>query len=77
MRSAAHPHRHFGLDAQGHPAIIETLGNPDTHLVLRGGHKGPNYDALALPLLACSHGSMAARTQRASLRCSMRCWRNA
>ena len=45
MRSAAHPHRHFGMDAQGYPAIIETLGNPDTHLVLRGGHQGPNYDA--------------------------------
>ena len=45
MRSAAHPHRHFGMDTQGHPAIVETLGNPDTHLVLRGGHAGPNYDA--------------------------------
>ncbi|MEG1041405.1 MAG: 3-deoxy-7-phosphoheptulonate synthase [Pseudomonas sp.] len=45
IRSAAHAHRHFGIDAQGHPAIIETLGNPDTHLVLRGGHQGPNYDA--------------------------------
>ncbi|SEM48061.1 3-deoxy-D-arabinoheptulosonate-7-phosphate synthase [Pseudomonas sp. ok272] len=45
MRSAAHPHRHFGVDRQGHPAIIQTQGNPDTHLVLRGGHRGPNYDA--------------------------------
>jgi len=44
MRSAAHAHRHFGMDTQGYPAIIETLGNPDTHLVLRGGHQGPNYD---------------------------------
>ncbi|MBV4484711.1 3-deoxy-7-phosphoheptulonate synthase [Pseudomonas sp. SWRI153] len=44
MRSAAHPHRHFGVDSQGHPAIIQTAGNPDTHLVLRGGHHGPNYD---------------------------------
>ena len=44
MRSAAHSHRHFGVDAQGHPAIIQTPGNPDTHLVLRGGHSGPNYD---------------------------------
>ncbi|OPG72590.1 3-deoxy-7-phosphoheptulonate synthase [Pseudomonas ogarae] len=44
MRSAAHPHRHFGVDSQGHPAIIQTSGNPDTHLVLRGGHRGPNYD---------------------------------
>src|SRR5471032_1794057 len=44
MRSASHPHRHFGVDSQGHPAIIQTPGNPDTHLVLRGGHRGPNYD---------------------------------
>lgn len=44
MRSSAHGHRHFGVDSQGHPAIIMTSGNPDTHLVLRGGHSGPNYD---------------------------------
>lgn len=48
IRSAAHPHRHFGLDALGHPAIVETLGNPDTHLVLRGGHSGPNFDAASV-----------------------------
>ena len=48
IRSAEHPHRHFGIDALGHPAIVETLGNPDTHLVLRGGHKGPNYDAASV-----------------------------
>lgn len=48
MRSAAHPHRHFGVDSQGHPAIIATSGNPDTHLVLRGGHQGPNYDATSV-----------------------------
>ncbi|KQQ55851.1 phospho-2-dehydro-3-deoxyheptonate aldolase [Pseudomonas sp. Leaf127] len=45
IRSAAHPHRHFGVDRQGHPAIIETHGNPDSHIVLRGGHQGPNYAA--------------------------------
>lgn len=45
MRSAAHGHQHFGTDAQGRIAAIETRGNPDTHLVLRGGHQGPNYDA--------------------------------
>ena len=48
IRSAAHPHRHFGIDAQGFPAIVETLGNVDTHLVLRGGHKGPNFDAASV-----------------------------
>ena len=48
MRSAAHGHRHFGTDRQGHPAIITTHGNPDTHIVLRGGHKGPNYDSASV-----------------------------
>ncbi|MBJ9975120.1 3-deoxy-7-phosphoheptulonate synthase [Pseudomonas sp. S75] len=50
MRSASAGHRHFGMDAQGYPAIIETFGNSDTHLVLRGGHTGPNYDADSLAL---------------------------
>lgn len=45
MRSAAHAHQHFGIDLQGRPAVIETRGNPDTHIVLRGGHDGPNYEA--------------------------------
>ncbi|WP_263139771.1 3-deoxy-7-phosphoheptulonate synthase [Pseudomonas sp. RIT-PI-AD] len=45
MRSAARPHRHFGIDALGRPARVATAGNPDTHLVLRGGHQGPNHDA--------------------------------
>ncbi|HCJ28495.1 MAG TPA: 3-deoxy-7-phosphoheptulonate synthase [Pseudomonas sp.] len=44
MRSAAHPHQHFGIDDLGHPALLQACGNPDTHLVLRGGHAGPNYD---------------------------------
>jgi len=48
MRSSAHGHRHFGVDSQGHPAIIMTSGNPDTHLVLRGGHSGPNYDRISV-----------------------------
>lgn len=48
MRSAAHAHRHFGVDSQGHPAIVQTAGNADTHIVLRGGHQGPNYDATSV-----------------------------
>ena len=48
MRSASYPHRHFGVDEQGHPAVIHTPGNPDTHLVLRGGHSGPNHDRQSL-----------------------------
>lgn len=48
MRSALHPHRHFGIDDLGHPALLETAGNRDTHLVLRGGHAGPNHDAASV-----------------------------
>ncbi|WP_217477015.1 3-deoxy-7-phosphoheptulonate synthase [Stutzerimonas stutzeri] len=44
MRSAEHAHRHFGIDDLGHPALLQTRGNPDVHLVLRGGHAGPNHD---------------------------------
>lgn len=50
MRSAAHPHQHFGIDDLGHPALMSTLGNPDTHLVLRGGYAGPNHDAKSVAM---------------------------
>jgi 3-deoxy-7-phosphoheptulonate synthase len=45
MQAAAHSHQHFGLAADGRPVMRETAGNPHTHLVLRGGHGGPNHDA--------------------------------
>ncbi|MFW6345791.1 MAG: 3-deoxy-7-phosphoheptulonate synthase [Halomonas sp.] len=45
MRAAAHPHQHFGLDASGRPVVRHTPGNAHTHLVLRGGHGEPNYQA--------------------------------
>lgn len=54
MRSAAHSHQHFGIDLAGQPAMIDTLGNPDTHLVLRGGHRGPNHDALSVAAAAAA-----------------------
>ncbi|WP_373182153.1 3-deoxy-7-phosphoheptulonate synthase [Halomonas campaniensis] len=46
MRAAAHPHQHFGLDATGRPVVQHTPGNAHTHLVLRGGHGEPNYQAV-------------------------------
>lgn len=54
IRSAAHPHRHFGMDNHGNPAIIETPGNPDTHIVLRGGHSGPNHDSASIARVQAS-----------------------
>lgn len=43
--SAAAPHHFLGLSDDGRAAIVQTTGNPDCHLVLRGGKTGPNYDA--------------------------------
>ncbi|HEY8295860.1 MAG TPA: 3-deoxy-7-phosphoheptulonate synthase, partial [Micrococcaceae bacterium] len=35
----------LGIDAQGRAALVSTAGNPDTHVILRGGRTGPNYSA--------------------------------
>ncbi len=44
MQAAAHPHCFTSLARDGRPAVLETRGNRDTHLVLRGGSEsGPNY----------------------------------
>jgi 3-deoxy-7-phosphoheptulonate synthase len=45
VRSAAHPHSFLGVTEQGLCAIVQTRGNSDCHVILRGGHTGPNYDA--------------------------------
>ena len=45
MKSAAHSHHHMGVSDSGAPVMISTPGNPDTHLVLRGGRGITNYDA--------------------------------
>lgn len=44
MRAAQAPHSFLGVDDTGHVAAIRTRGNPYSHVVLRGGHSGPNYD---------------------------------
>jgi len=48
IRSAAHPHHFMSLTKNGHSAIFNTTGNPDCHLILRGGSRGPNYDAASV-----------------------------
>jgi 3-deoxy-7-phosphoheptulonate synthase len=69
--SASRPHRFLGINQHGQTAMISTTGNPDRHLVLRGGN-APNYSAAdiaeAAALMAkqgisrgvmvdCSHGN--------------------
>lgn len=43
--AAAQQHGFFGVDHLGRACVVETLGNPDCHVVLRGSSLGPNYDA--------------------------------
>ncbi|MCA2213084.1 3-deoxy-7-phosphoheptulonate synthase [Wangella sp. NEAU-J3] len=72
INAAAAPHVFPGIDFSGTPAILHTSGNPDCHLVLRGGGGKPNYSAAdvaaSLELLRraelperlvidCSHGN--------------------
>jgi 3-deoxy-7-phosphoheptulonate synthase len=44
IRAAAQPHSFFGVTEQGLAGIVATRGNADCHVILRGGHDGPNYD---------------------------------
>jgi 3-deoxy-7-phosphoheptulonate synthase len=48
LRAAAHPHRFLGVTEQGLAGIVSTRGNPDCHVILRGGVSGPNYDAASV-----------------------------
>lgn len=44
LNAARTPHSFLGIDQDGYTSIIRTAGNPDTHVVLRGGRARPNYD---------------------------------
>jgi 3-deoxy-7-phosphoheptulonate synthase len=72
INAALHPHRFLGIDGQGQVSVVSTTGNPDCHLVLRGGSNAPNYDAESVAIAAkvlkqsnlctrimidCSHGN--------------------
>jgi 3-deoxy-7-phosphoheptulonate synthase len=68
MTAAAHPHSFLGIRAEGNAAVVKTAGNPDTHIVLRGGRDGTNYDretvqavsrklAVRGVMIDCSHGN--------------------
>jgi 3-deoxy-7-phosphoheptulonate synthase len=72
MVSARAPHGFLGIDSDGRTAVIHTEGNAYSHLVLRGGNDGPNFERphvvdaqrkleeAGLPsqlLVDCSHGN--------------------
>jgi len=71
LESAASSHSFLGINQQGQVALLKTAGNPDGHVILRGG-KQPNYDAKSVDecatqlhnanlnarlIIDCSHGN--------------------
>jgi 3-deoxy-7-phosphoheptulonate synthase len=45
--AASHPHHFLSVTKEGGTAIVSTAGNPDCHVILRGG-KTPNFDAASV-----------------------------
>ena len=43
--AASNPHHFLSVTKSGHSAIVRTAGNPDCHVILRGGSKNTNYDS--------------------------------
>jgi len=72
MQAAAGPHHFLGINRDGSASTVSTTGNPDGHVVLRGGKLGTNYHPEAVEEVAaalerdglpsrvmvdCSHGN--------------------
>ncbi|QQL44881.1 3-deoxy-7-phosphoheptulonate synthase [Sulfuriroseicoccus oceanibius] len=72
IQAAQGAHHFLGATNQGLCAIVETSGNEDCHLILRGSSAGPNYDAASVAdavelltktgldpqlMIDCSHGN--------------------
>jgi len=48
VRSAREPHHFLSVTKQGLSAIVATRGNPNCHVILRGGKDGPNHDTYSI-----------------------------
>ncbi len=84
--SAKSPHSFLGIDEDGCTSMVRTDGNPDLHIVLRGGREGTNYGSrhtaetarrlreAGLParfMVDCSHANSAKNPRRQEV-----AWRN-
>jgi 3-deoxy-7-phosphoheptulonate synthase len=79
MSSARHPNSFIGIDEKGRTVVLQTTGNTDTHVILRGSRTGTNYRRPELIYAAellreagfdpalmvdCSHGNSERRTNQ-------------
>jgi 3-deoxy-7-phosphoheptulonate synthase len=78
VRAAAGPHHFLSVLKSGQVAIVESAGNTDCHVILRGGDR-PNYDAASVEMACfelerrqlpgrvmvdCSHGNSGKQHER-------------
>ena len=76
--AARSPHNFLGIHKNGHVAMVSTSGNPDCHLILRGGRQ-PNYDRASVEaacaelrsadcapslMIDCSHANSSKQASR-------------
>lgn len=79
IRAASHPQTFLGVSLDGQASAVSTRGNPNCHVVLRGGRDKPNYSAADLQavenalsaaglplaiLVDCSHDNSSKRPER-------------
>jgi len=79
IRAAAQPQTFLGINLDGAASVVVTRGNPNCHLVLRGGTGGPNYapeqiaateqlltksGLIRAILVDCSHDNSAKQPER-------------
>ena len=79
IHAARIPHVFLHMNEEGKVAIVESEGNPYTHLVLRGGKESGNYDPVSIAqaleslksaglssriLIDCSHGNSQKSPQK-------------
>jgi 3-deoxy-7-phosphoheptulonate synthase len=79
IKAAAQPQTFLGVSVEGRASAVVTAGNPNCHIVLRGGSGGPNYSAadiekttaalktanlLPSVLVDCSHANSAKKPEQ-------------
>jgi phospho-2-dehydro-3-deoxyheptonate aldolase len=79
IKAAAQPQTFLGINLDGAASAIVTRGNPDCHIVLRGGASGPNYSPAHIAqteqllakanlpksiLVDCSHDNSSKKPER-------------
>jgi 3-deoxy-7-phosphoheptulonate synthase len=68
IQAAARPHHFLSVHKNGQVAIVQTKGNKDCHVILRGG-KAPNYDEASIDAV-CAELRAARLAERVMVDCS-------